>query len=267
MSIIHIEDVNDPRLEVFRLNERQLFPRDQRRDPAESGLFVAEGDLVVERAFAAGCKPRALLCAERYANQLGAVEVDVFTGDIELRREVTGLGVPLDALGIFERPSPKRLPTLLNNSRRVVALEAVDNPTNIGAVVRSAAGLGWDALALDWTSADPFARRALRVAMGTSFLLPHGRANSDQALSDELESADLTIVAMTPDPRATDIRDLATDTEFRSRRIAVLFGSERIGLSEQTLAKAHVRARIAMRPNVDSLNIANAASIALFALS
>ena len=267
MNLVPISRADDPRLDVFRLNERQLFPRDQRRDPAEHGLFVAEGDLVVERAFAAGCEPVALLCSERYAESLGNAQCEVFVGDIETRREVTGLGVPLDALGVFRRPAPTEIDRLLTHSRRLVALEAVDNPTNVGSVVRSASALGWDGLLLDWTCADPFARRALRVAMGTSFSLAHTRAQPDTDIIDAMSRAGLTTVALTPNPEADDIRDVAQREEIRRGRVAIILGAERTGLSTRALDGSKIRVRIPMHAGVDSLNIATAAAIALFALA
>ena len=267
MALIRIDDANDSRLDIFRLNERQLFPRDQRRDPAEQGLFVAEGDLVVERAFAAGCTARALLCSERFAESLPSIDVDVLVGDADLRREVTGLGVPLDALGVFTRPYLKDAHTLLSEARRVVAFEAVDNPTNIGAVTRSAAALGWDAMALDWTSADPFARRALRVSMGTAFNLPFCRIEQPHPFVSALNQSGLTTIALTPEPSATDIREIIGDRSITAGRIAVVLGAERTGLTEESMTQSNYRVRIPMHAGVDSLNVANAASIALFALA
>lgn len=267
MPQVRIVDAHDTRLDIFRLNERQLFPRDQRRNPADHGLFIAEGDLVVERAFAAGCQARALLCSERFAMAIINDAVDVYIGDTELRREVTGLGVPLDALGVFERPTLPEPTALLRSARRVVAFEAVDNPTNIGAVTRSAAALGWDAMALDWSSADPFARRALRVSMGTAFAMPFCRIAQGDPLVESLNQADLTTIALTPDPSATDIREFASDRALLSGRIAVVLGAERTGLTEASIDASTLRARIPMQAGVDSLNVANAASIALFALA
>lgn len=266
MTTIRIECTDDVRLDVFRLNERQLFPRDQRRDPAERGLFIAEGDLVVERALAAGCKPIAFLCAEKFVDSISDQSAPIYVGDADLRREVTGLGVPLDALAVFERPENTPLDQLLESTKRVVAMECVDNPTNVGAVVRSAAALGWDTLALDWTSADPFARRALRVSMGTSFSIRSGRTLPDQSLIAALNDAGLVTVAFTPSSDAFDLRDLSQDTSFRQQRLAVLFGSERGGLSDESITGASIRVRIPMQREVDSLNVANAAAIALFAL-
>ena len=267
MSLIRIDNANDSRLDIFRLNERQLFPRDQRRDPAEQGLFVAEGDLVVERAFAAGCTPRALLCSDRFAATLPSLEVDVYVADAELRREVTGLGVPLDALGVFMRPALPEANELLSVARRVVAFEAVDNPTNIGAVTRSAVALGWDAMALDWTSADPFTRRALRVSMGAAFSLPFCRIEQSRSFVRSLNESGLTTVALTPEPSATDIREIVGDKSITGGRIAVVLGAERTGLTEESMSRSKYCVRIPMHAGVDSLNVANAASIALFALA
>jgi tRNA G18 (ribose-2'-O)-methylase SpoU len=140
-----------------------------------------------------------------------------------------------------------------------VIVEGVDNPANVGAIVRNAAAFGWDGLVLDHSSADPLARRALRVAMGTAFTLPHART---RRLVDELrESSGLTLYALTPDPTAIDIRRVAP-----TARRGVIIGSERAGLSAALLALA-IPVRIPMAQGVDSLNAAAAAAVACYALA
>ena len=137
-------------------------------------------------------------------------------------------------------------------------LEAVDNPANVGAIIRNAAGLGWDGLILDHTSADPLARRSLRVAMGTAFALPHARTTT---LIHDIDALDgVNLFAMTPDPDA-----VALDTVDPGERAAVLVGSERSGLSDELLALA-TPVRIPMGAGVDSLNAAAATAIACWEL-
>ncbi|MEL0075249.1 MAG: TrmH family RNA methyltransferase, partial [Ilumatobacter sp.] len=176
MAFIRIDSVDDERLAVFRLRERGLTTRADKRDDAGAGMFLAEGDLVVTRALEAGCEPVAALAdADRIpavAERLGS---DVFIGGDEIRRLVTGLGMPHPIVAVFNRPPRPSPAALLARSRRLVVAEQVDNPANMGGIVRNAAGLGWDGLLLDSTSADPLSRRALRVAMGTAFTLPHAR--------------------------------------------------------------------------------------------
>jgi tRNA G18 (ribose-2'-O)-methylase SpoU len=263
---VRVSDPADPRLDAFRWRERRLASRSERTERVGAGLFVAEGDLVVERALAAGREPVALLCeqtlGEQWAGRLPGV--DVYVADEDLRREVTGLGVPLRATGLFRRPALLDAADLVTRCRRIVAFEAVDNPTNLGAVVRSAAALGWDGVLLDHSSADPLSRRALRVSMGTGLVVPFARLPVGDAIGDFLARHGAFTVALTPAPDALDIRTLDTSS---AERVALLLGSERDGLRSDTLSGADVRARIPMHHGVDSLNVGAAAAIALHLLA
>jgi tRNA G18 (ribose-2'-O)-methylase SpoU len=259
---VPVEDARDERLEQFRLNERGLANRGDKRNDAGSGLFLAEGDLVVTRALDAGCQPFVGLAdGERIpsvAHRLVDAGVDVYVGGEDVRRLVTGLGTPQSIVALFHRPARASAQGLLARDRLVI-VEGVDNPANVGAIVRNAAAFGWHGLLLDHTSADPLARRALRVAMGTAFTLPHART---RRLVDELrESRGLTLYALTPDPTAIDIRTIAPN-----RRRGVVIGSERAGLSAELLALA-TPVRIPMAAGVDSLNAAAAAAVACYALA
>lgn len=261
--LVPVDDPSDPRLAEFRLNERGLANRADKRDDAGAGLFLAEGDLVVERALAAGCEPYLALADGddlRPVTHALAERIDVYLGGVEVRRYVTGLGMPQPVVALFRRPPRPPAVELAATARRLVVVEGVDNPVNVGGIVRNAAALGWDALLLDHASADPFARRALRVSMGTAFALPHARTRDLVGVLAGLERIDL--YALTPDPAAVDIRSIAPS----DRRRAVLIGSERAGLSEAALA-ASVPVRIPMSNGVDSLNAAAAAAVACFALA
>lgn len=224
---------------------------------------MAEGDLVVERALEAGCIPVAALVdaarppavAERLADT-----VPVYAGGTEIRAMVTKLGVPNDVVAIFERPPRRRLGDLLP-MRRLVFAEAVDNPANMGAIIRNAAGLGWDGLVTDATSADPLSRRSLRVSMGHALVLPHARAADVAGALRELLAAGFTIAALTPGPDAIDIDEVRSP-----ERLVVCVGAERVGLSDAVLASATLPVRIPMHNGVDSLNVAAATAIACFAL-
>ena len=258
-EIIPIDDPDDPLFRQFRLNERGLASRTEKRDDAGAGLFFAEGDLVVERAAAAGCVPVAVLVdIDNVPPLAGELGCPVYAGGMEVRRVVTGLGYPHRIVALFERPARPTVAQLADTADRLVVLEAVDNPANVGSVIRNAAAFGWDGLILDHTSADPLARRSLRVAMGTAFALPHARTRH---LADELRALDgLEIFAMTPDADAVSIDDLG-----RPDRAAILIGSERAGLSDELMALA-TPVRIPMAPGVDSLNAAAATAVACFAL-
>lgn len=261
-GLIPVARSDDPRLAPFRLNERGLASRADKRDDAGAGLFLAEGDLVVERALEAGCRPfAALVDGERMpevASVLAAAGVDVFVGGDDVRRLVTNLGMPQPIVALFHRPPRPTARDLIARAERLVVVEGVDNPANIGSIVRNAAALGWDGLLVDHTSADPLARRALRVAMGTAFSLPHARTND--LVRDLVGMTDADVYALTPRPDAVDIRSLQPE----GRRVLVI-GAERSGLSDAVLDVA-IPVRIPMAVSVDSLNAAAAAAIACFAL-
>ena len=272
-----VDSPDDPRLDQFRLRERELRPR---RIPARvtknmpfhelervaAGSFVAEGDLVVERALAAGCRVQAVLTdADEPAavcNQVGD-EVPVYAATSEARRMLTGLGVALDVIALFERPSARTLDDVVSRARHVLVLEDVDNPTNVGAIVRSAVALGAQGLILDRNSADPLSRRALRVSMGTALSLPTARVDSKVDALVTLKSAGFTSFGLTPAPDSIDLDDAARHARGR---LALVMGSERDGLSERLMSAVDHRVRIPMSDGVDSLNVAAAAAVACYAL-
>lgn len=261
-DVIVVDDPEDERFAQFRLNERGLASRADKRNDAGAGLFLAEGDLVVGRALDAGCVPVAALVDSTrvpdVASRLGATGAPVYAGGGDVRRVVSGLGIPQPIIALFHRPARPDVAELAARCRRIVVLEAVDNPANVGAIIRNAAGLGWDGLILDHTSADPLARRSLRVAMGTAFALPHARTTT--LVDDVRELAGVRLFAMTPSP---DARQL--DTVDPGDRAAILIGSERSGLSDELLALA-TPVRIPMLAGVDSLNAAAATAIACWEL-
>ena len=264
VDFVIVEGPDDPRLEQFRLNERGLASRADRRDDGGAGLFLAEGDLVVERALAAGCRPAAAL-ADRdrlppVATEIAAGGADVFVGGEDVRRLITKLGMPQPIVALFHRPPRPSVRDLITRSRRLVIVEGVDNPVNIGSIVRNAAALGWDGLILDHTSADPLSRRSLRVAMGTAFSLPHARTTDLIGELDAMTGTGVEIYGLTPDPGAVDIRAVRP-----TGRRALLIGAERSGLSAAALAMT-APVRIPMAAGVDSLNAASATAIACYAL-
>jgi tRNA G18 (ribose-2'-O)-methylase SpoU len=259
MEVIRIEDPEDPRYRQFRLNERGLASRTDKRDDAGAGMFLAEGDLVVERALAAGCLPvAALVDIERVPPVAAALGCPVYGGGVAVRQAVSRLGVPLSIITLFKRPPRPSVAELAGGATRLVVVEGVDNPSNIGSIIRNAAALGWDGLVLDHTSADPLARRSLRVAMGTVFALPHARTST---LAEDLRLLDgFDLYAMTPAATATALEEVRPGS-----KVAVLIGSERAGLSPELLALA-TPVRIPMADGVDSLNAAAATAVACYAL-
>lgn len=263
--IFTVDSPDDSRLDPFRWRDRQLASKLDRLESVGAGLFVAEGDLVVQRALDSGCAPQALLCDETMGAHFAHLlpEVDIYIAREEFRREITGLGVPLRATGLFSRPPLRDPDDLIARSRRIIVAEAIDNPTNLGAITRSAVALGWDALILCEGSADPLARRALRVSMGTGLMLPFARVDNDQSIQSLLDAHNCESFALTPHSSARDIADI---TVTPKQKLALMFGSERDGLSNDLLSSAHHAVRIPMHSGVDSLNVGAAAAIALYQL-
>lgn len=263
--LIPIDDPEDVRLAPFRLRERALNTRADRRERVAAGLFVAEGDLVVERALKAGCVPvTAFVDAENPPAivQRFGTDVTVYAGGTEVRRMGMGLGVPLSVVALFRRPAPVDADSVVQG-HRVIALEAVDNPVNVGTVIRSGAALGWQGLLLDRTSADPLSRRALRVAMGTSFSLPFARAGSLVDTISEARERGTLVVALTPAAGAMPLEGVLPGLR---QRVMLVVGSERSGLSDPVLDACSVRTCIPMADGVDSMNAAAAVAVACYAL-
>ncbi len=246
----------------FRWRDPQLDPR-QPGAGAPNGLFVAEGDLVVERALEAGYVPESVLVDRHRIPPVVdrfAPEVPVFLGDATLRKQLTGFGVTLDIVALFHRRPPPTLAGVLESARRVLVLEAVDNPTNLGAVARSARALGIDALVVDDTGADPFARRAVRASMGATLTLPTAHATAFPDGLTPLIEAGFRLLALTPDARATPLDRIQLAPGDRT---ALLLGSERQGLSAPVIALGEL-VTVPMRAGVDSLNVAAAAAVACY---
>jgi tRNA G18 (ribose-2'-O)-methylase SpoU len=267
-----VDDHDDERIADFvGLRDHDLRVRGDRaaaRHGAqrwEHGRFVAEGDIVVARALSAGFRPvSALVDATRTAPLPPGLEVaPVYCAAPAVLERITGLGVHRGVLACFAR---RRLPSpdeLLARTRRVVVLERVVNPTNIGLIARSARALGMDALLLDDSSADPLYRRAARVSMGEVYALEHARVGPLPGGLAPVRAAGFRIVALTPDPAAVALDEVRPGP---ADRVALLLGTEGLGLADASLAVADVRARIPMHHGVDSLNVGVAAGIACFLL-
>jgi hypothetical protein len=188
MEVIRIEDPDDPRYRQFRLRERGLASRADKRDDAGAGCSWPRvtWSSIGRSLQAAGRSPRS---STSNVFPIIATKLDcpVYGGGVDVRSAVAQLGVPLSIIALFDRPARPSVAEIAATARRLVIVEAVDNPSNIGAIIRNAAALGWDGLILDHTSADPLARRSLRVGMGTVFSLPHARSTDLAAELRELD--------------------------------------------------------------------------------
>ena len=231
------------------------------------GFFIAEGAWVVQRALRSGYPLRTVLVEPRWLETLDAFlpsDAEVFTADVQVLEAVTGYHVHRGALASFGRLPVPDLSELAARATRLVVLEQVNNPTNVGAVFRAAAGLGMSGVVLDPTSADPLYRRAVRVSMGAVLQLPYARATDWPADLELLRAAGFQLLALTPDPTAVDLRSLSFVPDDK---VALLLGAEGPGLSSAALGAGDLAVRIPMHHGVDSLNVAAAAAVACYALA
>lgn len=267
-SLIAVTDRDDDRLaDYVQLRDASL----RRRLETEHGLFIAEGEKVIRRAADAGYRPRSFLLAERWLAGLADVlegwpQVDTYVVSEALAEEVTGFHVHRGALASFAREQRHQVSELLALDRLVVLEDIVDH-TNVGAILRNAAGLGWDGALLAPRAADPLYRRAIKVSAGTVFTLPWARLPDWYAAPGLLAEAGFLTVALTLGPDAVDLATLAEQLGAEPRKLAVLVGTEGAGLSPHWSSAAQVRATIPMRAGVDSLNAAAATAVACYSLT
>lgn len=264
MNITEIKDFLAPELDVYaRMTENQLLCR----EAPENGCFIAESPKVIERALDAGCIPLSFLIEkgqpEREAAKVLArcPKVPVFTAERELLKNLTGFPMTRGALCCMKRPKPRSI-EMIRNCRRIVLLERVVNPTNVGAIFRSAAALGMDAVLLTDDCSDPLYRRAIRVSMGTVFQIPWLYLDKTMD-SSILKAYGFRTLAMALDDRALSLDD---PTLKKEPKLAILLGTEGDGLLGSTIEDCDYIVRIPMSHEVDSLNVAAASAVAFWEL-
>ena len=263
MPIIEISSLSHPGVEVFStLTEIQL----RNRIEPDKGIFIVESPKVIRRALDAGYEPLAILCEQRHIIGDAADiiercgELPVYTGSRELLAELTGYVLTRGVLCAMRRPVSRSMEEVCQEARRVVVIDSVVDATNIGAIFRSAAALGIDAVLLTRNSCEPLNRRAVRVSMGSVFFVPWtwmdgslselknlGFRTAAMALTDNSISIDNPILAVEP-------------------KLAIVMGNEGDGLPCETIAEADYVVRIPMSHGVDSLNVAAAAAVAFWQL-
>jgi tRNA G18 (ribose-2'-O)-methylase SpoU len=256
-----VEDAGDPRLADFR-DLRDVTLR--KHLEAEPGLFLAEGEKVVRRAVEAGFPVRSFLMAPRWlaglADVLDSTDAPCYVVSEALAEEVTGFHVHRGALASLERRPLPSLESVLEGARTVVVLEDIVDHTNVGAVFRSAAALGVDAVLLSPRCADPLYRRSVKVAMGAVFSVPYTRLEDWYDALPRLAADGFTTVALTLSPDASELETAVKGLD----RVALVLGTEGHGLSPRWESSAERRAVIPMTAGVDSLNIAAAAAVACY---
>ena len=264
-KIIEISDFSAPELDVYaRLTENQLL---NRADP-KNAMFVAESPLVIGRAMDAGCVPLSFLIEPKHVDGRGheilarcADDVPVYTAPLEVLTQLTGFHLTRGLLCCMLRPALPALSTLCAASRRVAVLENVMNPTNIGAIFRSAAALGIDAVLLTAAGSDPLYRRAARVSMGTVFQVPWTYLPEDADWQDVLHSYGFKTAAMA---LRDDSLSIADPRLREVEKLAIVLGTEGDGLASETIAACDYTVKIPMSHGVDSLNVAAASAVAFY---
>ncbi|OAN40887.1 TrmH family RNA methyltransferase [Microbacterium sp. H83] len=265
MDILTVTDADDPRLDDFRgLTDVAL------RSTTESagGLYIAESAKVIARAVAAGHRPRAVMVQRRWLDGIREImsdlEVPVYLVPDEVAEGVAGFAVHRGALASMHRPPLPPVASIIDRASLILILEDIGDHTNVGAAFRAAAGLGADAVLVSPRCADPLYRRSVRVSMGTVFQVPWTRITDWDDAAAELRAAGVGIAALALADEAVSLRAYARE---RPDRVALLLGSEGYGLSAEALARADSVVTIPMHGGVDSLNVASAAAVALWALS
>ena len=270
-NIIEISDFSDPRLDLFaRLTEGQL----RRRQESEQGIFIAESPKVIERALNGGYTPVALLMEQKHIDGDAAgilarcPEVPVYTAGRQVLEALTGFALTRGVLCAMERRPLPSVEDLLKNARRVAVLEGVVDPTNVGAVFRSAAALNMDAVLVTPTCCDPLYRRAVRVSMGTVFQVPWTRIGDDHTQwphpgLERLRALGFKTAAMALSDNSVSIDHPGLLAE---EKLAIVLGTEGDGLAADTIANCDYTVKISMSHEVDSLNVAAASAVAFWQL-
>ena len=265
MTVSLITDINDPALAPYAtLTEAQL----RNRLEPEKGIFIAESPKVIKVALEAGYRPQSFLCEEKHiqgdASEILAMagsDVPVYTGPRELLASLTGYTLTRGVLCAMHRPAPRPLAEVLNGARRVVVVHSVCDTTNIGSIFRSAAALGMDAVLMTEDACDPLNRRAVRVSMGSVFLVPWTWIPAGPEGLQQLNALGFKTAAMA---LRDDNIDIDSPELKATDKLAVIMGTEGDGLPQATIDAADYVVRIPMYNNVDSLNVAAAASIAFW---
>ena len=262
-NIIEITDFNSPQLDIYaRMSEGQLL---NRHEP-EKGIFIAESPKVVERALDAGCEPISMLVERKHIDGEAKPiidrcgEVPVYTAPFEVLTRLTGFKLTRGILCAMHRPQLPNVSEVCSKARRIAVLENVMNPTNVGAIFRSAAALNMDAVLLTHGCSNPLYRRAIRVSMGTVFQIPWTFLDKEKGVSELKELGFKTAaMALTDDSVSIDNEELLAE-----EKLAIVLGTEGDGLAKETIADCDYTVKIPMSHGVDSLNVAAASAVAFW---
>ena len=271
MNITKIDSLDSPELDLY---VRLTGPELRAKKENGQGIFIAESPTVIEVAMQGGCEPISILTDERLVKS-GEVErliknhpdIPVYTASRDTLTALTGFELTRGALCAMRRPEPRTLDDVLKDAKRIAVLEAVCDSTNIGALFRSAAALGIDAVLVTPTSCDPLSRRAVRVSMGTVFLVPWAKIGNTPADwpkdMDKLKAYGFKCASMALSDNSVSIDDEAL---MREEKVALILGTEGTGLTKETIEKSDYTVKIPMSNGVDSLNVAAAGAVAFWQL-
>ena len=264
LNLTEITDFEAPELDVYaRLTEAQLL---NRQEP-KKGLFIAESPKVIQRALDAGCVPVSILAERSHINEEAAAairrcgDIPVYTAPLPVLTQLTGFQLTRGMLCAMRRPSLPSVQAVCTGAKRIAVLENIMNPTNVGALFRSAAALGMDAVLLPPACSDPLYRRSARVSMGTVFQVPWTYLGEDWV--GQLQAMGFRTAAMALSDDSVTIEDPRLLAE---EKLAVVLGTEGDGLAKSTIAACDYTVRIPMDHGVDSLNVAAASAVAFWQL-
>ena len=282
-NIIEITDFNAPELDIYaRLTENQLL---NRHEP-EKGIFIAESPKVIERALDAGCEPISILIEKKHIETQGkdiierCGDIPIYTAEFDVLTQLTGFKLTRGMLCAMKRPLLPSIEEVCKDKNRIAILENVMNPTNVGAIFRSAAALNMDAVLLTSGCSNPLYRRAIRVSMGTVFQIPWTFIENDNydtldvsiipetnnvpsSYIDEIKALGFKTAAMALDDNSVSIDDSVLNSE---EKLAIILGTEGDGLATSTIADCDYTVKIPMAHGVDSLNVAAASAVAFWQL-
>ena len=269
--IIQIDDFEAPELDMYaRLKDVQLY---HYYEP-NAGVFIAESPAIVERAIESGCEVESFLCEPHFIKSLSGTlfkqfpDVPVYTAPLEVMEQITGFHLTRGLLSILKRPAPRDIDEVIEGKPLIAVLENTMNPTNVGAMFRSAAALGVGAVLLTPNCSDPLYRRAARVSMGTVFQVPWAYFTGDDKVwpeggVDYLRKKGYKTVAMALCEDSISIDNPILKSE---EKLAIVMGTEGDGLTEKTIATCDYTVKIPMYAGVDSLNVAAASAVAFWEL-
>jgi tRNA G18 (ribose-2'-O)-methylase SpoU len=266
VRIVRLESLDGDRLRDYRdLTDVVL----RRLSEPAGGLYIAESTKVIERALRAGHRPRSVLTIEKWLAEIEHlvadqdVDLPVYVGAPELLESLTGFNLHRGALAAMHRPELRTVPEVVAGARRIIVLEDIVDHTNVGAIFRSVAGIGADAVLITPRCADPFYRRSVRVSMGTVLQIPWTRLPEWPEGRDMLAGLGFELAALALSPDAVTLDEYAAAPP---QKVALVVGTEGDGLSRAALAAADTVVTIPMLHGVDSLNVASASAVALYAL-